>query len=142
MGYRARRHVYVLDFTGDPFYEGLEVRLRPPTVGESLQHLDTSWIGDASLSDAERLGRQRTLFEVLAGRLDGWNLEDDNGDPVPVTLDGLMSIDTDLGYRIARSWLFETSSVPAPLVSDSPAGRPPVDETEIPMGPSPLAQAS
>jgi len=133
MGYRPKRTVYVLQFEGDDF-EGLEVKVRPPSVGEAMDHVDLSWIKDPTLPEAEQGRRLRGLYELFAGRLLEWNVEDPaTGEPVPATLDGVLSLDHDFGIRLVESWLFRTAGVPAPLDADSNTGPATVDESLIPM---------
>lgn len=129
------RRTFTLIFEGAAGDEDLaefEVKVRAPSVRESLDYYDTEWLNDASLSLKQRSEKFAEAYEVLAGRLVSWNLEDD-GVPIPATLEGLHSLPADVGGRILGSWLFETATVPRPLPNDSPAGGPTVDESLIPM---------
>jgi len=130
MGFQAPRRTYSLEFEGEDF-DGLVVKVRPPTVGEALANFDLSWMQAEDISEKERLGRLRDLYELFVSRLVSWNLEVD-GELVPTTIDGLLSLDNDFGIRIVRSWLFETSAVPRPLAESSPAGEVPED-LSLPM---------
>jgi len=139
MGFQAPRRTYSLEFEGEDF-DGLVVKVRPPTVGEALANFDLSWMQAEDISEKERLGRLRDLYELFVSRLISWNLEVD-GELVPTTLDGLLSLDNDFGIRIVRSWLFETSAVPRPLAESSPAGEVP-EELSLPMEPLSTSLAS
>lgn len=57
--------------------DGLVVRMRPPTVREALE-----W---------NKLGHPVETAEVMAGLLVSWNLDDDEGQPVPCDANGLLS---------------------------------------------------
>jgi hypothetical protein len=130
------RRTYVLIFDGSPGDEDLdefEIKVRPPSVGESLEHHDMAWFRDPATSEAERTKRLAELYAVFAARLVSWNLED--GDrPLPATLEGLHQLPQDVGGRILGSWLWETATVPRPLPHDSNTGGTSVDESQIPMG--------
>jgi hypothetical protein len=91
-----------------------------------------SWFRDPATSEAERTKRLGELYAVFSTRLVSWNLED-NGVPLPATLDGLHQLPQDIGGRILGSWLWETATVPAPLPVDSNTGSASVDESLIPM---------
>jgi hypothetical protein len=129
------KRTYTLVFQGAPGDEDLDgvvVKVRPPTVLEALENIDIGWLRDGSLPPVEHAKRLADLYAVFASRLVEWNLED-AGQPIPATLDGLHQIPHDVGGRILGSWLYETSTVPAPLPQDSPTGSDSVDESEIPM---------
>ena len=140
MGFLAPRRTYSLEFEGDEF-DGLIVKVRPPTVGEALDNMDLAWMTDDTLTEKDRLDRLHSLYALFSTRLVSWNVEDETGTPVPATLDGLLTLDNDFGIRIVRSWLFETSMVPRPLDTGSPSGVPSV-ELSIPMDETSDALAS
>lgn len=139
VGVQVPKRTYVLQFgdaPGDEDLAGVEIKVRPPTVAESLEHHDMSWYRDPTTSEAERTKRLAELYAVFAGRLVSWNLDDD-GVPLPATLDGLHALPQDVGGRILGSWLWETATVPRPLPQDSNTGSASVDESQIPMEASP-----
>jgi len=138
MGYKAPRRVYSLEFEGDEF-DGLVIKVRPPTVGEALDNLDLSWLGDKTLSDEEMTARLTDLYALFASRLVSWNLEDDDDTAIPSTLDGLLSLERDFGIRVVKAWL-ETAP-PAPLGANSPSTEQSV-ELSIPMDETSVSLAS
>lgn len=141
--YRPTRRTFVLQFGGEDEFDGLEVKCRPPTVGEALNNYDLSWFGDKSLTDAEAAAKLLELYTLFVSRLLEWNLDDvDTGEPTPATVEGMMSLDHDFGFSIVRAWLFRTSGVSAPLDDDSNTGSALVDESLIPMSGAPAARAS
>src|SRR3972149_7134404 len=52
----------------------------------------------------------------------GWNLENADDQPVPVTSDGLASVPLDFLTRLLTEWANQVGSVAAPLVSPSSNG--------------------
>jgi len=139
VGFAAPRRTYSLEFEGDEF-DGLIVKVRPPTVGEALDNMDLAWMTDDTLTEKDRLDRLYQLYTLFSSRLVSWNVECD-GTEVPATLAGLLTLDNDFGIRIVRSWLFETSMVPRPLDESSTSGVPSV-EFSIPMDETSAALAS
>jgi hypothetical protein len=120
MGYRPKRKIYKLDFSGTD-YEGLEASVRGMTVGEELE-LD----GAEMSSDL--------LVKTLVERLESWNVEDDNGAPVPTTFEGVCSQDVSMVLAIISAVRQAVSGVSGPLPQSSPSGEPsPV--ASIPMEP-------
>ncbi|MEU3161779.1 hypothetical protein ABZ753_30905 [Streptomyces griseoincarnatus] len=123
MGYRPKRRVFQLDFTGTD-YEGLEASMRAPTVGEELEF--------TKLRNKEDSGQE--LFTFLTRLLVSWNVEDDNGQPVPCTFEGVCSQDGAMVLAILDAGQTAASGVPAPLPQSSPDGEP-SPEASIPMAP-------
>ncbi|WP_406418060.1 hypothetical protein [Streptomyces sp. NBC_01614] len=132
MGYRPGRRIYNLDFTGTD-YEGLEVSMRGLTVGEELELDD--------LRSTEGGGRR--VFELMTGLLQSWNVEDDQGQKVPATFEGVCSQDSTFIMTILTNLQTAASGVPDPLPQTSPTGGPSL-EVSIPMeplSPSPVNSA-
>lgn len=156
MGFK-RSKVFVLAFEGEEF-EGLEVKARGATVASMLGAVDLlNTFGDEkasaaklSASDLAEVGR---LFRVLAGcpaecldqheelppgqehylnRLVSWNLEEDDGTPVPADYHGLMSQDIDFAIELVMAWLDGVLGTPGPLEPSSNDGMPPAG-VSIPM---------
>jgi hypothetical protein len=119
VGYRPKRRIYALDFTGTD-YEGLEATVRGLTVGEELELNETEMTGDR-------------VVRALVQRLVSWNVEDDNGAAVPTTYEGVCTQDGSMVLAILNA-LRQVGSVPDPLPQSSPSGEPsPV--VSIPMEP-------
>ncbi|MBA4865908.1 hypothetical protein H1V43_32105 [Streptomyces sp. PSKA54] len=113
MGYRPPRKIYNLDFTGTD-YEGLAVSMRGLTIGEELE-LD-------ALREADGGGRR--VFELMTGLLVEWNIEDDHGQPVPATFDGVCTQDAVMVMAILNALQGAASGVPDPLPNGSTSGEP------------------
>jgi hypothetical protein len=122
MGYRPKRRIYNLNFAGTE-YEGLEVAARGMTVGEELELDGQDLTGDL-------------IVRALANRLISWNVEDDNGEPVPTTFEGVCTQDGAMILAILNAVRQANSGVPDPLPETSPSG-----ETS-PAPPIPMAPLS
>ncbi|CAL9352075.1 hypothetical protein SUDANB1_00480 [Streptomyces sp. enrichment culture] len=120
MGYRPKRKIYTLDFTGTD-YEGLEVSVRGMTVGEELELDGVEMDGDL-------------LVKTLVKRLVSWNVEDDAGQPVPATYEGVCTQDVPMVLAILNAVRTASSGVSDPLPQSSPSGEP-SEVASIPMAP-------
>ncbi|WP_055696487.1 hypothetical protein [Streptomyces silaceus] len=125
-GYRPKRRIYDLDFSDhpDPDMHGLRVKLRHVDTGQALAL-------DAALEEGGDAGLKATL-EILAAQLIEWNVEDDQGQPVPVGIDAVMAQEVDFNMTIVNAWREAIAGVPAPLDGASPDGGPSL-EASIPM---------
>jgi hypothetical protein len=115
MGFKPPRKIYTLDFTGTD-YDGAHVRMRGTSLAEQLH------IEDLRASDDPNSGRE--LFEFMAGLLIDWNIEDDNEQPVPATLDGFRTQPLGFTFAIMNALQAAASGVPAPLPEGLPSGEP------------------
>ncbi|KUF18467.1 hypothetical protein [Streptomyces silvensis] len=106
MGYRPKQKIYTLEFEGEE-YDGLEVRIRGLNTGQMLD-LDTA---RADGSDEAIIA----MLQLMADRLVEWNVEDDEGQAVPVTFDGVRSLDLDFNWAIIDAWQNAVAGVAAPL---------------------------
>ena len=113
MGYRPQRKVYVLDF-GDK-YDGLEVKVRAGTLGQllGLQRLSGEDLTPDQLDE---------LFAKFVELLKQWNIEDDDGNHVPETIEGLYSLDPELARDIIDVAARVLGGVPDPLPAGSADG--------------------
>ncbi len=127
MGYRPKRRVYNLVFTGTD-WEGLEVSMRGMTVGEELD------LAGNDISAA-------LIVEELTKRLISWNLEDEQGQPVPVA--DAPNRDSRMMRRLNNVWIEALQGVHTadPLPETSPSGEtspaPPIPMTPVAESPVP-----
>lgn len=124
------RNTYLLVFA-DPDFHGLEVRVRRVSfdalrTAASLSEVDVekARAGQMSGFDLEKIDR---LIEQFAAALIGWNLEDEQGQPVPATLEALRGQDIALVLELVDAWMHAVSQ------SEMPTRPEPVDEAELPM---------
>jgi hypothetical protein len=130
MGYKVKRKIFKLSFQGTD-WDGLEVVARSLNTGQFIElraAQATSRAGGDGAEDAT--GR---MLELLAGALIEWNAEDeDTGQPIPPTLDGLHSQDLDFTVKIIDVWTDAIAGVRGPLRQTSSDGQPSL-EASIPM---------
>ncbi|RLV66356.1 hypothetical protein STAN_1877 [Streptomyces sp. CBMAI 2042] len=128
MGYVRKTKPIILTFENDEELAGLEVHVRRKSLGEYLELVGLA----ESEIDAPALVRQ---LEEFAGSLISWNLEEEDGTPVPPTRDAVFAQDKDFMVRVATRWIERLEGVvDAPLPESSPAGEP-SPEASIPMEP-------
>lgn len=127
MGFKLERTVYPLAFD-DPEYEGLTIRVRARSMQEVLDGVALNWLPDDPVEERSR--KQAAILDSFVAHIVDWNLEDGDGEPVPVTVEGLRGAcePEQLGY-IVGVWLAGRQRIAAPLEQPSPAS----SLSEIPM---------
>lgn len=130
MAYQITRRVYTLDVAGHP---DLTVRARSVSMA---QVIDLSESMEARIFGPvvapENLPHLTRVMQALGGALVDWDLVDEDGSPVPASIDGLKTLDHDLFRAVALAWFAALTAVPAPLERPSPDGGP-SPEQSIPM---------
>lgn len=119
--YRRQRTVFNLTFVE---YDGLEVSVRGQTTGESLSLLEKK--------DQSNLEATRYMISAFVDALIKWNLEDEDGNSVPTTIEGVESLDLPFVQEIIDAWVSAASEVSKELGKDSPSGET-SQEVSIPM---------
>lgn len=122
MGYIRKPTIFVLKFT-DPDYEGLVVKAKSPNMGvffdvAKIMEMDTQQLAQ---DDMKLMGE---LFEYFADSLVEWNLEDETGEPVAMTVAGLKSQDLDFVLTMVMAWFSAISGVRKDLPQPSENGEP------------------
>ncbi len=102
-GFRPARAPFKLDFDITE-YAGLQISVRPVPMSVML---DVT--ASATTSDAQAF---RHIAATLAYALESWNVEDDDGHPVPADLDGLMSQDPRFVTAVIRAWTDAMYGIP------------------------------
>lgn len=134
MGYTPPRKSYTLQFEQEEM-AGLEVITNPVSTGTFLTITE---MADAKSAD---VGEMKTLMSSFAKVLRSWNLEFEGGEPVPTTLEGLMTQEFSFVMDIVLAWMDAVAGTPAPLEKKSSAGGQ-SQELLLPMGPSSASLAS
>lgn len=133
-GYRHKAKTYTLTFDD---YPGLKVVTKSASVGvlSRMMRLAVEFggVGTEDLT-AEDVDRMDELFAGFAEALVSWNLEDENGTPVPTTVEGVRGQDFDFILSIIMSWADAVSSPPDDLGKGSNSG-PQFPEGSLPMAP-------
>jgi hypothetical protein len=125
VGYR--RKVYILRWDESTSFEGLEVRLKGLSVDELTQ---LAQLADLDANDPRAMDALAPVWAILARGLVSWNLETEDGDPVPVA--EFRNEDVFLLLSILKEWSTVVAGVAAPLGRPSSAGSP-FPEESIPM---------
>lgn len=129
MGYR--RPSYRLTFE-DPQFEGLEVSARGMSIESMLDLMKLADINTSEdLSDEDR-EKILALCDTFGSALVSWNLEDDQGQPVPADANGLRKQDLGLLLGLVQSYTSGVIDVSVPLGRKSSGGMP-LAEASLPM---------
>lgn len=118
MGYRRVPKVFRLTFEDEP---ELEVYVHSAPLGQILGLLEMVK-GDSKTFDIKDVGKLHSLFETFASCLKEWNLEDEAGESIPTTVDGLKTQDLDFVLELVMAWMEAVVSVSAPLKQKSSSG--------------------
>ena len=122
MGFKHHAKAFTLVFD-DPDLEGLVVKAR-------------------SMSLAELNDDDLRVYESFANALVSWNLEYEDGRPVPMTLEALENYpDVAFISGMTEAWFKAVTAVDDELGKDSTSGKS-YPEGSIPMEPLSLSQAS
>ena len=134
MGYVRPTLKLVFDEEHHGDLAGLEVRMRRASIDQVMQVSKLMALrgkddADLSAADLDRIGE---LFALVGDRMIGWNLEDDDGAPIPATVEALRDQDPALVYAVISAWMEAVAGVSAPLAKPSSDGDPSLEES-IPM---------
>lgn len=119
-GFEVPRTIYRLEWD-DETYSGLVVRVRAMTIAEAITGIDLSWTADSTLDSATRVEKSGELHRMFLDHVVDWNLVE-NGEPIPLSLEGLRSLEGGFVGSMLRAWLFNTIGVSRPLGDDSTSG--------------------
>ena len=133
MSYRKKPQVFTLTWDADSAYPGLTVRVRSVPVGE-VTDLAGALYKVTSQGIAAASGAMGTAMAMLAGHLVSWDLEEEDGTPVPVTLDAVRAQDLDLILAVLAEWMGAIAGVAPPLPQGSNGGGT-FPELSLPMEP-------
>lgn len=117
MGFQLEPDSYKLIFE-DPALSGFECHMRELSLDELLDISDLLAADPRSAGARERVTKRS---EMIATSITGWNLEDVNGEPVPVSAAALLSAPQRFNVAITAAWLREVVGLTAPpaTISDS-----------------------
>lgn len=120
MGFQVK--TYKLVWPEESIWHGLEVRMRGQTIGE-LEDI-------SKLSGAKGIEAVKPVLDILSEALLSWNLENEDGTPIPVS--EFRSQDSTMLLAIVNAWTGVVGDVPAPLSTISSDGEK-SEEASIPM---------
>lgn len=133
MGYVPPRTQYKLDFSQTE-YAGLEVVTRSASMAALLAILELAEAAEDAASGAESLRKLDELFGLFEGVLVSWNVETEDGVPVPPDKAGLLGQDSGFCLAVIQMWAREMTQAPPTSPTASGSGA-----TSAPPG---LAEAS
>jgi hypothetical protein len=126
-GYKTKVKTYTVRFAEGHEFHGAEARVKGMSFGEYLEA--------TGLDGSEGDGGGAAALRRFAEHLVSWNLEDeDTGEPIPPTEEGLRAVDHDLVVAMNNAWIQTLIGVhdTDPLPDSSPSGGPSPVES-IPM---------
>ncbi|TDC47637.1 hypothetical protein E1281_25895 [Actinomadura sp. KC345] len=132
MGYRRKAKLITLKFA-DPEYIGFECVVKSLPVKQFLKL--------AALQDSEEVEAVEALLQMFTRALVRWNLEDDDGRPVPTTYDAVAELDFDFVMDLIDRWTAAMGGVDEDLGKGSTSGQS-FPEVSIPtelLSPSPVS---
>ena len=112
-GFRIPDKVALITFDGTD-YEGAEVRAKLNVNFRYFSEIQATVAEDSTngLKDAEHFGDTALI---------SWNLEDDDGNPIPANAEGMATIPVELVNLIVGNWAEAVSDIPDPLEGKSNA---------------------
>jgi hypothetical protein len=120
MGFRLQR-TYALRWDEGTDLAGLEIDMTSTSVA-TLMEVKALKVG----RDEARLGA------LLADHVKSWNLEDENGETLPISAESLYTQEAAVLAEIAKQWYLAAAGVSAPLALGSTSSATSVEES-IPM---------
>jgi hypothetical protein len=115
MGYKPPKTVYKLDFS-ETEHAGLEVAVRAGAIGDLLA------LQELADQDALTAAEARQMFSGFASLLVSWNVEDDDGRPVPPGYEGVAAQETGFIKAIITAFYENVAAAPPPLPGTSSSG--------------------
>lgn len=132
MGFTPTRRIYTLDFA-DTDLDGLTVKVGAVDLETFLELAELQ--DQVAAGGGQGLAAFRVLTDQFCQVVRGWDLEDENGHPVPIEGAAFRrSMDMPDVLTVIRTWSTAVSDVPAPLDPSSSGGGPSVVELP-PMAP-------
>jgi hypothetical protein len=124
VGYKPKRTLYQLTFE-DPDLEGLEITTRRVSVDGLMKFVDmfeTVQQVDKDNFKPSDLKILKDMFEAFTKVLVSWNIEDDDDQPVPRTVEGLLSLDIEFVLPVIEAWITGMVQAPPPLPAAASSG--------------------
>lgn len=115
MGYRKVPTIYTLDKIPDE--DGLVVRMKAIKIGKIRKLVRL-----LGLDDDQMLEALDELFSLLSEGLVSWNLEDEDGAPVPTGMEGIEELELPFLLKVLNCWLENMTGVDEDLGKGSPSG--------------------
>lgn len=128
MAFKVVRTIYTLAFE-DPDYAGMEVKTKSLSVGEMIKASALMALSDDSLPAEQKLAHMGEAFDLFSKALLSWNLEEEDGTPVPCTRDGMDTLEMPMISGLITAWVKAAAGASDPLNNDSTSGQPSLVES-------------
>ena len=128
--FRREKKLYALNFEGIEGFDDLEVTMAGVSLDKFLSM--SRLLSDLSTPEGQTMENIEKQFEFIGELIASWNLDDEDGKPVPADYEGLKSQDFEFAQVIAQGYMQALSSVPKASNSNSNSG-PSSEELSIPM---------
>lgn len=132
-GFTVPRSVFKLRFDGDQ-YDGMVVKVRAMSIAEMIEmaeDFDGDLLFNGELTPTMASNTDR-LFEWFLTFATEWNLEEEGGAPVPLTIVGLNGQELPFALTIITTWLAGCAGVGKDLKEGLTSGQP-SPEASLPM---------
>lgn len=120
MGFKRERKTYRLVFDNKSELDGLEVVTKSMPLRDFMEMAQLA--NSANESSEEGLYKANNLFVKFSEFLVEWNLEDEDGKPVPADFDGVYSQELAFVLALVTAWMEAISGVSNPLGKESTSG--------------------
>jgi hypothetical protein len=134
MGFRRQSKVFRLVWPEGHDNHGLEVKVGALSIGELSKIGGMAELDLQADNGPEAMAALDEMLALFADKLASWNLEDEDGAPVPADLDGVRGQDLDFIMEMVDAWMTAAAGVLPPLSSGSTDGGTPL-AASIPMEP-------
>jgi hypothetical protein len=148
VAYVRKPKVFKVSFEEPHFLAGLTLQTKSVSVREfaefGLKLGEAAQVENAGTDAAKLRGLALLLTsldevrEMFAEKLISWDMEEENGEPTPATLEGVMSLDDKEFYGIVGEWLDAIGKPDEDLGKDSGSGAtsPELSDLMEPLSPS------
>lgn len=133
MGHKLVRKGYSLKFADGSPLDGAQIVLGSLSIGQIMQVRQLMHTVSQSTSPVEQMEAFDTVILMAADKLVSWDLEEEDGTPIPATREGVLSLDGELMLPIINAWLDAAKGTDAPLPDASSDGERQTLEASIPM---------
>jgi len=116
MGFRPQKTIYNLHFE-DAALADLELKVTSCTVNQFNEIM-----GGATAVGQEAIDGANKLLALFAEHIVSWNLENDDGSPMPITAETLGDLEQPLVIRLIAAWQAAMVTVPNPSRPGSSSG--------------------
>lgn len=131
MGFKVQRKGVRLVFKDGTVMDGAEVVVGSLNVGDYMAFTQLSKAGTKP-EEFEKIA------EILGRKILSWNLEEEDGTPIPHDVTGILGLELDMVMAIITAWTEGVTSVPAPLPEGSSSG---ATSPEVPIPMTPISSS-